>query len=109
MQLVDLDTITRRHMIEEINNDISRHALYMSPRLSERGLSDYTGLLLEAAESGDSASLAEKLRSSGRLKITRKRLVMGNQSRSECQAMPLIRLRKENSIASTLGPSALEL
>ncbi len=70
MHLVNLDAATRRHMLDEINGDIQGNAFYMSPRLSERGRRDYPGLLLEAAEGGDVASLAAALSAGGRLNAT---------------------------------------
>ena len=70
MHLANLDAATRRHMLDEINNDIGRNALYMSPRLSEHGRRDYPGLLLDAAENGDAASFVAELQIGGRLKDT---------------------------------------
>jgi hypothetical protein len=70
MDLVNLDAVTRHHMLDEINRDVAGDTLYMSPRLSAVGRRDYPELLLDAAESGDADSLAVKLQISGRLNIT---------------------------------------
>lgn len=70
MRLINLDATTRRHMTDEINRDIAASVLYLSPRLSGSGRRDYPGLLLDAAENGDDASLAAKLRVGGRLNAT---------------------------------------
>jgi hypothetical protein len=67
MHLINLDATTRRHMVSEINRDIAARALYLSPRLSWSGQRDYPRLLLDAAETGDDASLAAQLRGGGRL------------------------------------------
>jgi hypothetical protein len=70
MHLANLDSVTRGYMLDEINADLSRDALYLSPRLSERGRRDYPVLLLAAAGQGDAASLAAGLRRAGRLNAT---------------------------------------
>jgi len=67
MHLANLDAATRNRMLDEINRDIAGDALYISPRLSERGRRDYPSLLLAAVENGDAASLAAELRVPGRL------------------------------------------
>jgi hypothetical protein len=63
----NLDDTTRRYMLEEITHDIEAGTLYMSPRLSAQGKTDWVPLLREACESGSDETLASALRGSGRL------------------------------------------
>jgi hypothetical protein len=55
-------------MVEEVDRDTVRGILYLSPRLTERGRRDWSGLLRAAAESGDERRLADSLRGTGRLR-----------------------------------------
>lgn len=68
MDFKDLNTAVRAEMRSEIESDIANGRLYLSPRLSQRGLTDYPSLLLEAADHGTPASLAAELRQCGRLR-----------------------------------------
>jgi hypothetical protein len=69
----DLDTRTRELMLSELDRDLANGTLYLSPRLSERGVTDYESLLREAFQTGDDASLAQSLRSSDRISATETR------------------------------------
>lgn len=79
MELVNLDAVTRRHMLEEIDRDIKNGELYMSPRLSMRGRQDYPGLLREAAQRGDVPNLAAALQAVGRLEAYETAIRKGRQ------------------------------
>lgn len=69
LQLHDLDECTRRFMLDELEQDVSQSRLYMSPRLSELGRTDYERLLRAALESGSEGTLADELRSHGRMQL----------------------------------------
>lgn len=73
LQLDNLDERTRRYMLEELDLDVGNGTLYLSPRLSEVGVRDYEALLREAIRTGDDVSLADSLRSHGRMKSTEQR------------------------------------
>lgn len=66
MNLINLDPVTRRYMLAEIDRDIAAGTLYVSNRLSDEGVRDYPGLLREAAQTGTPEALADELRA-GRL------------------------------------------
>ena len=68
LHLVNLDARTRPYMLDEFERDLRVGTLYLSPRLSARGLTDYADLLCAALTSGDEASLAQGLRAHGRMK-----------------------------------------
>jgi hypothetical protein len=68
LRLVNLDSRTRRYMMEELEHDVERGQLYFSPRLSERGRRDYESLLRAAIESLNDVLLADSLRVNDRLK-----------------------------------------
>ena len=65
LRLVNLDEKTRKYMLSEIESDIAKGTLYLSPRLSPRGRQDYTELLKQAAIGYDDGWLAGSLRISG--------------------------------------------
>jgi hypothetical protein len=67
LNLVNLDSRTRKLMLEELEVDVQAGNLYLSPRLSSIGRRDYEGLLREAIQSGNDAMLAGALRSAGRM------------------------------------------
>jgi len=58
----NLDERTRHFMLQEIDLDISRKTLYMSPRLNEQGKRHYPLLLKDAAQNHDDDWLADELR-----------------------------------------------
>lgn len=73
LRLENLDARTRQLMLDELEQDVAAGRLYISPRLSERGQSDYEALLQAAIESGDDVSFADGLRSRGRMSPTEQR------------------------------------
>jgi hypothetical protein len=68
LRLINLDSRTRRYMLDELEHDVERGSLYFSPRLSERGRRDYESLLRAAIESLNDVLLADSLRVNNRLK-----------------------------------------
>lgn len=70
MELKNLDEATRRFMRAEVERDISDNTLYISPRLSTKGCSDYQDLLLDAVNNGSAHSLSQALGVPGRLNTT---------------------------------------
>jgi len=62
LNLVNLDAQTRKLMLEEIDSDIAKGALYLSQRLTPGGRTEYPKLLKEAAQSHDDGWLATELR-----------------------------------------------
>lgn len=73
MNYEHLDARTRQYMIKEVDLDISRGALYISPRLNPQGLEKYQSLLTEAIQSHEDAWFADQLRRTNCMKITEKR------------------------------------
>lgn len=71
--LKNLDEETRRLMLEEIDYDIQRNALYISERLNEHGIKRYPDLLIQSVKSGNDADLASSLRGEGCFNPTVKR------------------------------------
>lgn len=70
MELKNLDETTRRFMRAEVERDVSADTLYISPRLSIKGRSDYEDILLDAVNNGSAHSLSQALRVPGRLNTT---------------------------------------
>jgi hypothetical protein len=68
-----LDLQVRQHMLEELAMDIQAGSLYLSPRLSARGLQDYPMLLEEAVRNHDDGWLENELRQNGRINATEQR------------------------------------
>ena len=67
LHFANLDDRTRPYLLDEFERDLRAGTLYLSPRLSARGRTDYPGLLRAALASGDDASLAQSLRAGGRM------------------------------------------
>jgi hypothetical protein len=70
VHLRNLDDTTRTAMLSEVDRDIAAGpgptgVLYLSPRLSTQGISDYPELLRDAVQSGNDATLADALASHG--------------------------------------------
>ena len=63
----NLDDRTRQLMLEEMDYDISKNQLHISPFLSGQGQRDYPNLLREAMQSGTDETLAESLRAHRRI------------------------------------------
>jgi hypothetical protein len=61
LHLFHLDERTRALMLEEVEYDLGRNQLYISPYLSGQGIHDYPMLLREAIQHGDESTLAESL------------------------------------------------
>ena len=64
----NLDETTRSHMLCEVDLDISRDNIYMSPRLNGLGEENFVSLLKEAITHHDDAWLAKQLRSRNYMK-----------------------------------------
>jgi len=62
LNLTDLERV-RGEMLEELKSDLSQGTLYISPRLSEAGTSQYPDLLKEAITQHDEDWLAAEIRS----------------------------------------------
>lgn len=61
LQLFHLDERTRALMLEEVEYDLGRNQLYISPYLSGQGIHDYPMLLREAIQEGNEFTLAQSL------------------------------------------------
>lgn len=70
LYLVNLDDRTRQLMLAEMEYDIARNQLHISPFLSGQGQRDYPGLLREAIESGNEETLAANLQAHRRIERT---------------------------------------
>jgi hypothetical protein len=57
----NLDERTRDLMVTEVERDIAAGCLYLSDNLNPQGMSDYPGLLREAARAGSEVSLAAEI------------------------------------------------
>jgi len=73
MYLPNLDARTRALMLEEVDLDITRGALFVSPRLSLTGAAAYATLLKEAIKHHDSEWLENELEHQRRLSGTETR------------------------------------
>ena len=61
LKLDNLDDITRKYMVEEIQGDISERKVYISSRLNADGKIRFQELLIASAKSGNDGTLAESL------------------------------------------------
>lgn len=61
LDLVHLDSYTRRLMLAELESDIADGTVYLSPQLSDEGLRLYCHFLRTAIETGTEDSFAESL------------------------------------------------
>lgn len=73
LRLLNLDETTRKHMLSELEDDVAKGVLYLSPRLSPRGRLDYAELLRQALNEAHDDWLANSLRGSGRLLLEEQR------------------------------------
>lgn len=64
----NLDKRTRQFMLKEVDLDISRGMLYISPRLNEQGIQNYPSLLRDTIQNNSDERLAHELRYRGYLK-----------------------------------------
>jgi hypothetical protein len=67
---VNLDDRTRRLMLDEVEYDIARNQLHISPLLSGQGQRDYVNLLKEAIQNGTDETLAQELKAHRRITRT---------------------------------------
>ena len=58
----DLDAVTRKYMVEEIDQDIRSDKVYRSSYLTQSGQGNWPDLMRDAASSGNDDSLAARLR-----------------------------------------------
>jgi hypothetical protein len=75
LQLENLDARTRGYMRAEFEDDLDHESLYISPRLSERGVQDYPELLRAAIDTGSDVTFGNSLTFHGRMKETEERRV----------------------------------
>lgn len=61
LYLQQMDAQTRELMEEELEYDLARHQLHISPYLSGQGVHDFAPLLREAMRNGDEKTLAKAL------------------------------------------------
>lgn len=61
----NLDDVTRRYMLIEVDQAIQASQLHLSQRFTARGRELYPGLLREAVQTGDETSLATALQQQG--------------------------------------------
>jgi hypothetical protein len=73
LNLINLDAVTRKYMLDEIERDEKAGRLYISPRLSNSGAAEYPALLKAAAVAADDSFLANELSAPGRLNSTEPR------------------------------------
>jgi hypothetical protein len=67
LNLVNLNERVRQLMLEEVERDLERGNLYVSPRLSNTGTQNYVTVLKEAIRSHDDDWLAQQLSGRGRV------------------------------------------
>lgn len=75
LQLENLDARTRGYMRAEFEDDLDSETLYLSPRLTARGVQDYPALLRAAIDEGTDVTLGNSLAFHGRMKETEERRV----------------------------------
>ena len=75
LQFENLDARTRGYMRAEFEDDLDNDRLYLSARLTERGILDYPELLRTAIDSGTDVTLGNSLAFLGRMKDTVERRV----------------------------------
>lgn len=62
LNYLNLDLKTREYMISELEYDLERGKVYLSPRLNETGKENYVQALRKAFEDGNDTSLAYEIR-----------------------------------------------
>jgi hypothetical protein len=67
LNLVNLNERVRQHMLEEVDRDVERGNLYVSPRLSNTGTQNYLTMLREAIRAHDDDWLTQRLSGRGRV------------------------------------------
>lgn len=69
----NLDQRTRQFMLDEFDQDLKDNTLYISPRLNDRGRTEYPNLLREAINTGNDVTLASSIAAAGLLNPTEQR------------------------------------
>lgn len=69
LNLRDLDDCTRHFMLDELEADVARRRLYLSPYLTGAGRADYEQTLRAALRDGTEESLATELRRPGHMDL----------------------------------------
>jgi hypothetical protein len=70
LALENLDDVTRKYMLAELDHAEQTSELYLSPRLSPDGRKSYPGLLRDAARDGDDSALEQAIAAPGTLNET---------------------------------------
>jgi hypothetical protein len=78
LNLVNLDERTRALMLQEVDYDVARQQLHISPYLSGQGQHDYEQLLRNAIQHGDDTTLAADLAQQRRIARTAHRRKPGD-------------------------------
>lgn len=73
----NLDVRTRQYIQSEVDLDISRGKLYISPRLSPQGIEKYPSILKEAIQGHEDTWFADELRRTSCMNATEKRRKRG--------------------------------
>lgn len=73
IQYKNLDVQTRKFMLKELEMDVEKKTLYISPRLNERGQTTWAELLKEAINDHDDDWLANQLILKGCMKLYEER------------------------------------
>lgn len=73
LNLMNLDKRTREFMLEEFERDLSSGKLYLSPRLTPKGQTQYAELLRTSITDGNDVSLEATLRGPGILRDAEER------------------------------------
>ena len=73
----NLDARTRGFMVDEIDRDVADESIYISPRLTSDGQSDWADLIRTAAQEHNDEWLSAQLRGSARLKTMERRKTKG--------------------------------
>ena|SRR5690554_6082028 len=71
LNLINLDSATRNNMIAEVDCDIEKNILYLSPRLNPKGIANYPTILKDAITNHDDTWLSSQL--SGLMNATEER------------------------------------
>ncbi|HUA93466.1 MAG TPA: hypothetical protein VL991_12915 [Terracidiphilus sp.] len=103
MNFVNLDAITRKYMLQEIELDEKSNRLYISPRLSNQGAADYPSLLKAAVAAADDGFLVSQLNAPGKLNPTEPRNTKNGVTCGPRQKTPAHGFNRRNR-QSAIGP-----
>jgi hypothetical protein len=107
LNLLNLNEHVRQLMLEEVDRDMERGTLYVSPRLSNTGVHNYATLLKEAMRAHDDDWLAQQLSGRGRVQPAEpRRKRQGGFSLVKGPTTPPAPSPRRSSTAFTFGPSA---